>query len=251
MTPAIALSSWTCKYPDDLVTVARQNGFRAVEWDLNYIPLPLSQARVRDLFEKFSDNEISVRFHLPYSSWELGHSSAVVRQNSLTCLKHNIDLIAATIGNYAVLHFGSTSAGDTPIQDELREFLNHARHAGIRIGIENILQGPTSSEHYLLHLTHENSCEIALDVGHGRSQRTDAEFNEFVCVLGGLVSHVHIYSHEGLDRGHYAFQDTDHLARTASLIQSFCNPTWWTCEMDDLSECIRQRNSLQELLTRQ
>jgi sugar phosphate isomerase/epimerase len=247
----VALSSWACRYPDDLVVSCKAHSFPAVEWDLNFMPMPLSEARRRELRRAFLEGGIDVRYHLPYSSWELGHRSPGVRDVSLSALQHNVDLLGGMAATTAILHFGTTDADAAPPMDHLEKLISYATRSGIRIALENTLSGITNDGHLLLDLARRLECDLALDVGHARHARTAPDFAEFIRTVGPAVTHVHLYGYEDSKRNHRPFEDSAILDSTLALLLANCQATWWTCEMDHLEWCTELRDSALRFLSLQ
>ena len=235
------MSSWCCRYPDDLVRMARRANFRAVEWDLNYIPFPLSQARCRHLQDTFTRSKVYLRYHLPYSTCDVGSSIESVRERSLAYLQLNIELLARLNAGYGVLHFCQEDIKGPPPLSELCELVQVAQDWGITIGLENLMAGPTSDPATLEQIALDCGAEVALDVGHALSTGT---FAEYLDNLGPLVSHVHFYGSEDEHKNHLPFSCSDEAVSVAQTIQSHCDALWWTCELDSLQLGVRTRDDV-------
>jgi sugar phosphate isomerase/epimerase len=245
----IALSSWVCKYPDDLLEISTAHGFDAIEWDLNYIPMPLSRSRRRDLAGRLADCQIQVRFHLPYSMWELAHESSSVRSVSLDCLRHTVDLVADAGGDFAILHFASESKNLPPDISGLEILSEHCRAAGVALAIENLLSGITSQPLELCALARQSRCSIALDVGHASHGRSAPRLGDFFKTVGSDCRHVHFYGSENEMRVHLPFRDPELLRTVVRMIAKAApQADWWTCEMDDLQACLDHRDAIRQVL---
>lgn len=238
-----ALSSWVCKYPDDLLNIPAESGFTAVEWDLNYIPLPISEKRCIDLMNTFKRRGIKLRFHLPYSTCDVGHPDKEVRKISMEYLKLNLRLLATLDADYCVLHFCSVEQTSIPSLDELLAVVEFANAYKINLGIENLLNGPTSEPSNLKKIALECGADVALDTGHAL---TVGKLDLYLQVLGEMITHIHFYGFEDAQRNHCPFADPRDATRVAMLLKNNCPASWWTCEMDSLGLCINTRNMAQD-----
>ncbi len=240
MSPATwALSSWVGKYADDLVPLAAQAGFEAVEWDLNFIPLPLSEDRRRHIWNTFLTAGIGLRFHLPYSMCDLGNLDRRVRQISLQYLELTLELLTTLHADYCVIHFCDSGQKEMPPLDELHHLMEVAGELGITIGIENLMRGPSSDPNLLKQIISECGADVALDTGHA----IDADgLSNFLNVLGPMVTHVHFYGSEDNNRNHLPFHEPAERLKIAALLEGGCPASWWTCEMDSITDCSATRN---------
>jgi sugar phosphate isomerase/epimerase len=248
--PAItwALSSWTCKYPDDLPAAATRAGFEAVEWDLNFIPLSLSYARRKELRKCFRKSGIKIRFHLPYSTCDVGNPNSRARIVSEAYLRLNIDLIKSLGGTYAVMHFAENPGLSVPSLETLADIVRYSRRNSITLAIENLLKGPTSKPHLLSKIARAVGADIALDVGHACAGVGVLRLREFLAEVGDCVSHVHVYSREDRYHNHLPIENKSHAISIASQILKSTSARWWTCEMDSISACIRTRKVMEKFL---
>jgi len=233
--PILAVSSWVCKYPDDLLEIVKQTEFRAIEWDLDYIPVPLSSHRRHQLREGLQRLEISLRYHLPHSTCDVGSKNSKVREVSEKYLQLNLELIAGLGAGYAVLHFAQYEKKEIPPLTSLVSTIETASKYGITIAIENLPFGPTSCPKSLKRIVSESGVEVALDVGHATKVNA---LPDFLNLLSSKITHIHFYGSEDNFYNHKPFlSDTDAL-KTADLLRRETQAEWWTFEMGTLSDCV-------------
>jgi len=233
--PTLAVSSWVCKYPDDMLEIVKNTEFHAIEWDLDYIPIPLSSQRRRQLREKLEKLEISLRYHLPHSTCDVGSKSSKVRKISEKYLQLNLELIAGLGANFAVLHFGQYEEKEIPTLTSLDSVIEMASKYGITIAIENLPFGPTSRPELLKRIVSESGAELALDVGHAKKINA---LQDFLSLLSSRITHVHFYGFEDDSYNHRPFLSDIDALNTASFIRGKSQAEWWTFEMSTLDDCI-------------
>lgn len=243
-----ALSSWVCKYPDEICPTTIRAKFDAVEWDLNYIPIPLSRIRRQELRRSFSEAGIKVRFHLPYSTVDVGSLDSTIRTISRDYLCLNLDLIRSLGGNYAVMHFAANHEPRVPSLEPLKDVVRYSRSIGIGIAVENLLRGPTSKPRPLGRLVREVGADVALDVGHACADVGISRLKEFLAEVAALVSHVHLYSREDRHRDHIPIESKSDAVLIASEILRSTSAKWWTCEMDTIQACIKTKKTTESAI---
>ena len=240
MNPRLAISSWPFKYPDDLFSV-KDTEFRAIESDIDYIPVPLSVERRKQLKTKFQDLGISLRFHLPHTTCDVGSRNVKIREISEKFIQLNIELIKGLGADYAVLHFAQYSDLEIPSLDSLKAVVETASQNGIKLAIENLFYGPTSKPNLLNHISSESGTDIAFDVGHARRIMTT---EDFLNLLSSRITHVHFYGFEDDFFNHRTFLSDLEAIETAKILLKETNAEWWTIEMDKLNECQNLFNIL-------
>lgn len=232
--PTLAVSSWVYKYPDNMFEVVKTTEFRAIEWDLDYIPVPLSSHRCHQLREKIEELKISLRYHLPHSTCDLGSKSSKVRKISEKYLQLNLELIARLGADYAVLHFGQHEEKEILTLASLTSVIEIASNYGITIAIENLPVGPTSHPELLKQILSESGAELALDVGHAKKANV---FQELLSLLSSKTTHIHFYGSEDDSYNHRPFLSDSDALETASFLLRKSQAMWWTFEMSKLDEC--------------
>ncbi len=228
--------------------MARASKFDAVEWDLNYIPVPLAAKRIRDLRAAFKKSGIKVRYHLPHSSCDISSPVKHISQTSHVYLQLNIEQIARLGGEYCVMHFGSTNNAPPESLTRLCKLVEFAHSLGVMIAIENLMTGITANAARLKTIALRSGTTIALDIGHlGGVEK----LRGFLEILGNLVTHVHFYRYQDRYRNHVPFLAGGHeVARVVKLLKERCSASWWTCEMDSVEDCIRTRKAAIDALRR-
>lgn len=240
-----AISSWCGKYPDDLLDLATATGFSAIEWDLNYIPLPLSRPRRTALLGRLGKGGVGVRYHLPHSTVDIGSRDPETARVSETFLAFVVSLLGTHGPFHAVLHVGSepdTQWGS--VVPALARLVEHAKSFGGTIAVENLMTGPTAHPLELRSLAEATGATVALDVGHARGLGL---LDEFLASLATLITHVHFYAYEDDRRNHLPFDDPQEARDVAAAIEASAHPAWWTFEMDSRTACLANRRMLQTL----
>jgi sugar phosphate isomerase/epimerase len=159
----------------------------------------------------------------------------------------NADLIAEVGATTAVLHFDS-DADAVGVTDELCQFVDYCSQRGLTVAIENLSWGVTSDPARLLDIVAKSGSKITLDIGHAMIRRSLEAFREFVKLVGHLVVHVHLYGEEGSSRSHLPFSSREVAHFVFDVLRTDTVATWWTCEMDSLSLCCAQRDTLETWL---
>lgn len=232
----LAVSSWVCKYPDDMFRIFKETDFRSIEWDLDYIPVPLSSQRREKLKREFEESHVLLRYHLPHSTCDVGSKSSKIRRISEEYLQLNLELIGGLGANYAVLHFAQYEDRDLPPLSSLESVIEIAAKHNITIAIENLTIGPTSNPKSLDEILSKSGAELALDVGH--AQRTKS-LEELVSLFSSRITHVHFYGFEDDCYNHRPFPSDIDALKTARFISRTSRASWWTIEMDNLQNCVQ------------
>jgi len=238
----LAVSSWVCKYPDDIKTIATNTEFKAIEWDLNYIPVSLSHTRRIQLRNDFEQLGILLRYHLPYSTCDIGSLDSRIRKISEKYLSLNLELIHELGADHAVLHFAAYNDEKVPPLDSLKRIAEIALKLDIVLMLENLTVGPTSNPVTLKQIALDSGVKVAFDVGHAIAGKG---LLNLLDTIAPIVSHVHFYGYEDQCRNHLPFNHDEDAIATAKIIQKTCNAKWWTIEMDSLDSCIKTHKIVQ------
>jgi len=243
--PVLAVSSWVVKYPDEILGIVKNTEFQAIEWDLDYIPIPLSSKRLHKLKEELKRTEISLRYHLPHSTCDVGSGSPRIRRISEEYLHLNLEMISKLGADYAVLHLGQYEEQRIPPLASLNSIVKMASDHHITIAVENLPYGPTSNPEFLKRIAFESEAEIALDIGHARKVNA---LPDFLSLLSSRITHVHFYGFEDDTYNHRPFPSDEDALETANLIRSRSQAKWWTLEMSTMDDCIRLLGILKRIL---
>lgn len=247
----LANSSLCCKYIDDIIDLAKQNRFRAIEWDLNYIPPTLNKNRQQIMGEKIKRASIEVRYHLPYSYIEIAHEDNEIRKMSILTLRQYINFIARLNGHFAILHIGYNEGSNARIAlDSLISLADYAECLGVRLCIENLIKGLTTDADFLCDVFAVSNVALCLDTGHADVViNKNKNFYDVLYANVDKVYHVHCYKTEDDYYNHIPFSDIDELKQSQifSLVsQSQCH--WLTMELERQEDQNDQMQILQAYL---
>lgn len=239
----LANSSLSCHYIDEVLNLAKLSPDRAVEWDMNYIPPTLSKARCEYIQSFIENNNILLRYHLPYSYLEVAHIDHDIRNYSIITLKKYLDYIHKLNGHCAVLHIGYNECTESQLAlQSLIEIAKYAENIGIRICVENLINGLTTDINFLNQALQINNVFLCLDTGHAHvvSQNNDDYCYDLLKLLDKCV-HAHVYFTEDCKYNHIAFSDMSSINGSYiinALFSSKCD--WYTMELDDKLEQDKQ-----------
>ncbi len=234
----IAYSSLSAKYIDEVISIAKDNYYKAIEWDLNNIPPTLSLERKKKIITSIEANNLEIRYHLPYSFFDIGHARIDVRNFSVLVMKRYLEFIKSLNGKYAVIHVGYYEECELKdCIDSLKITANFAKRLGITLCIENLLKGITTDVNNLYELLTINNVYLCLDTGHANVvNQYDNNYIPKLIELIDKVKHSHIYYSEDLSFNHIPFsKETIQNSQILNgLLKSPCE--WFTMELNKLEE---------------
>lgn len=160
--------------------------------------------QVRNIYETTS---LELTLHLPFSDMNLAGLNPSIRGEVLRQMKQYLTL-ASDFVNLAVVHPGYLSPYGAQVPHEacrtnlasLRELCEFAADFGILIAVENMPDYPKIFGKYpeemseMLEAIGSHNVGFTFDVGHANTVGLTDEFLE---VLGGRISHVHIHDNGG------------------------------------------------------
>lgn len=247
----LANSSLCCKYIDDVIMLASKNEFKAIEWDLNYIPPMLSIPRQQSIKEKINKTAIEVRYHLPYSYIEIAHNNDDIRMMSICTLQQYINFIAELDGYYAILHIGYNEGSSFDIAlNSLNSLSNYCKNLGIQLCIENLIHGLTTDACFLNELLSIPNIAFCLDTGHADViTRKNKKILNVINDNVNKICHAHFYKTEDSNYNHIPFLSIDEVGQSqivSLLLSSKC--TWLTMELEQHDYQERQMQILKKYL---
>lgn len=239
----IAYSSLCCRYIDDILERALKNPYRAIEWDLNFIPPILSGLRLSSIIDIISNCHIKIRYHLPYSFIEISHEDKKIKNFSVLTIKNYLNFISKLNGEYAILHVGYNDGSNTEVAySAIAEVAKYAKGLGINICIENLIKGLTTDVNFLMNALEIDNVYFCLDTGHADVvSRTDKYYMEKIFCIMNFCKHAHIYKTEDNYQNHIPFSDVLEIEKSIileNLFSSDCN--WYTMELDSIENQIKQ-----------
>ena len=231
----LAYSTWSCKYIDDIFNLVDIGLSNNIEWDLNFIPPTLSYLRLNIIKQLAQKKAIDIRFHLPYSFFDIAHCDRNIANCSLQVLFHYLDFIYHFGGKYAILHIGYFDNCEEELAlNNLRLLASYAKNLGICICIENLIKGLTTRIDFLINALSIDNVYLCIDSGH--ADVVSKNNSNYWCELLKLSSfcvHSHFYKTEDSLYNHIAFENTTELfsSRLAvDLLNTSCD--WFTMEVD-------------------
>lgn len=246
----LANSSLCCKYIDDVIALARQNEFNAVEWDLNFIPPTLSKYREYAIGEKIKQAGIEVRYHLPYSYIEIAHQDEDIRMMSMYTLQQYIKFITRLNGHYAILHIGYNEGSESNIAlDSLNSLADYSAQLGVQLCVENLIKGLTTDACFLGDVLSVPNVSFCLDIGHANVIASkDKSFFNVLRANVSKICHAHCYKTED-NYNHIPFFTMEEIEQSqlfSLLLESECS--WFTMELGQQDDQNRQIQLLQAYL---
>lgn len=248
----LAHSSLCCKYIDDILALALSSDYKAIEWDLNFIPPTISETRNRDIFSCLTNNGLKIRYHLPYSFLEIAHTNQDIRCFSVLTIKQYLDYINKLNGHYAVIHVGYDNNSDKSLAlKSLNEIAAYAKSRDIYICIENLIRGLTTDAMFLQQALEIENVYLCLDTGHAHVVSLEDEYylQSLLNLLNKCI-HAHVYYTEDKAYNHLSFSDFQSMLASgilSSLFSSKCK--WYTMELDQQQEQNKQMQLINGLLT--
>lgn len=234
-TIKLANSSLCCKYIDDVIMLASENEFKAIEWDLNYIPPTLNTYRQHAIKERINQTAIEVRYHLPYSYIEIAHINDNIREMSILTLQQYINFIAELDGHYAILHIGYNEGSHFDIAvNSLNSLSDYSKNLGVQLCLENLIQGLTTDSCFLNELLSIPNVAFCLDTGHAdviirKNKKMLNVINDNI----HKICHAHFYKTENDNYNHMPFLSVNEVEQSqivSLLLRSKC--PWFTMELD-------------------
>lgn len=245
----LANSSLCCKYIDDIIMLASQNKFNAIEWDLNYIPPTLDKQRQYYISEKIKYMTIEVRYHLPYSYIEIAHQNDDIRMMSMFTMQQYIKFIAQLKGHYAILHIGYNEGSQEDIAlDSLDKLANYSEQMGVQLCIENLVKGLTTDNRFFGTALSIPNVAFCLDTGHADViVSKDKKFFNVLNANINKICHAHCYKTEDDFYNHISFSNMNEVKKSqifSLLLKSQCS--WLTMEL----ECQEEQNQQMGILNK-
>lgn len=215
--------------------LANKNEFKAIEWDLNYIPPTLNTHRQHDIKEKISQTSVEVRYHLPYSYIEIAHSNNNIRMMSILTLQQYINFIAELDGHYAILHIGYNEGSCSDIAlNSLSSLSDYSKNLGVQLCVENLIHGLTTDTCFFNELLSIPNVAFCLDTGHADvAIRKNPKIINVINDNIRKICHAHFYKTEDDNYNHIPFFSVDEVEQSqivSLLLRSRC--LWFTMELE-------------------
>lgn len=192
---------------------------------------------------------VPVRYHFPLCELELSNASHECASRAMSAMCDAVRAVAGTGGDFMTVHAAlpSDSIGSprfSSTAERLRDLVDHGRHLGVTVSLENLRWGATAEPDAFLHLVEHSGAAITLDVGHAVSSEPSAHgysAKRFIAECGSRIRHAHVYDRE-TDR-HHPPADLDRIGDALdALLDTGCD--WWTIELTDADEFRMTRDIL-------
>jgi sugar phosphate isomerase/epimerase len=252
--PLLAISSWVSKSYEDVLKFGVSLGFRAIELDCDEKPIPATQRGRKLLKEVLKKYGLEVFYHSPFLDQAIGSANSVIRQNTFNNLRMYLEFLQELDARYLVIHAG-VDEEECPrrnIVDDLTRLVGIANTKSITLCVENLRYGLSSDPHNLRDLAEECGAKITFDLGHANSCDWTLNQNhsskDFLRVIEERVVAAHIYLREGGGR-HQPFTRIEEIKDTLDQLRSSNSVKWWTIELPDIEDTIREKLILDSYLT--
>lgn len=247
----IAFSSLSCKYIDEIFLLAKDNSFKAIEWDMNFIPPTLSQRRLEYIQGYIRDENIHICAHLPYSYIEIAHDDFEFQKYSISVIKEYLKFVSKLESNHAIIHVGTCESSTSSIALRNLEVLSEfASELGIKLCLENLIYGLTSDSNFLCEALKIDNLFFCLDTGHCNvvSKHNTTYIQSIKTIMNKCV-HSHVYKTEDECYNHIPFNSITEIKNSNimnMLLQSGCN--WFTMELDSAEAQLNQESMLERII---
>ena len=238
-----ALSTLPFKYISEIEKLIKNSNAKYIEWDTNFIPLPIYQDRINFL----NSPKVNFRFHMPYTSIEIAHKNNDIREYSLNLIKEYIKIISNYDCNTIILHIG---CNEKFVNRDLgllclKNLAKFAKNKGIRICVENQYLGLSSKINFLEECINIDNIYLAFDIGHAKKMCFYQEnYLEKFILLHEKIIHLHVYKEEDKYFNHIAIKNKNEINKE---LLSFFSHHWWTMEIDNFENQINQMKLLKKV----
>ncbi len=151
---------------------ARDHGFAGVDWTFVDPDLPLHPAAVREMQQVLQTlSPLEVRYHCAFAQTDLGDDDPAKAALALKIFQATCRLVAAVGGRYLTVHIGlgrdsTTDLGWERTVARLRDLVQFAANARLRLCLENLAWGWTSRPDLYEKLLRKSGAWATLDIGH-------------------------------------------------------------------------------------
>lgn len=245
----LAFSSLSCKYLDDILSLAKENYYKAIEWDLNFIPPTISKKRLDYITDYIHNESIQISVHLPYSYIEIAHSDLEFQEYSVSVIKEYLKFASKLGSIHAIIHVGACeNSNDTIALESLEELSRMAFNCGIKLCLENSIYGLTENGAFLREALRISNLFLCLDTGHCNVvSQNNTSYLQMLQTLMNKCVHSHIYKTEDEKYNHIPFNSLDELIDSKVmniLLKSNCN--WFTMELDNYINQVSQKTIVED-----
>lgn len=262
MRPKIALCTHMISSFEKVVSLARENGYTAVDYSLDSQNMGLLSHDILRIEELSRGSQLEVRYHCPFGDVEIAHADSQLAGMALSQLKAAIVYVqraggparqTQAGGRYLTIHMGLNSKAHGELHWEnglrnLRELVKYGKERDVVVCLENLKTGFTSEPERFLELIEVSGAKVTFDIGHAASSlsaRNGHSAARFARLVAPHIVNAHIYEEEG--PGHIAPTDLTKIeGALKELVDAGCR--WWVIELTDPAEVKRTQQLLNSFL---
>lgn len=249
--PRLAISNQAFDSAAAVLDFCRAHSCDAVEYTFCRSAREIEKVREEITgIELLLQSGLQVRYHLAFSSMELGHpdplSAKVAGEFHGVCL----DLVAALGGKYITLHVGLDAAvlrqlDYAAAMANLADLVALGEKLGVTVCLENLRRGRSGDPLGYRALLDASGALATLDIGHALAQEDATGIAgyalEFIECCKERICGAHVYEiekvHERTGIGwHKAPQDLELLRPVLDKLITCPNCQWWLVELTDQRE---------------
>ena len=231
---------------EDVLRIAQELNFQAVEMDCDEKPIPATKAGRIKMKETFRMYGLQIFYHSPFLDQAIGSANEAIRQNTFNTLKMYLDFLEELGAGYLVIHAGVSDAEcpEGNVVEDLTKLIGIAETKSITLCTENLRLGLSSDPHRLRELAEKTGSKIAFDLGHANSCHwtTDEKRSskDFLRIIEDKVVAAHIYLKEEGGR-HHPIKEINEVKETLDHLIGINSIVWWTMELPLLEDLIKQK----------
>ena len=242
----LALFSAPCKYIDDALGVIKKEKY--FEWDLNTLPFALNMKRMAGVRDFIKEYQGEVRFHLPYSFWDLGVNVPSIASDSFNYYCRLFEMIKFLDCSIVVMHIGYATGSDVETSLKgLEKLAIEAKKYNVKLCIENLVSGLSSDMCFIKKCISINNVYFCLDTGHAeflKRNGADHIYEDILSVKDKII-HAHVYDYEDENMNHIPLSSTTIEKNVWLNLLEKSNCSWYTMELDFQEQQVEQKKLLE------
>jgi sugar phosphate isomerase/epimerase len=251
MQPTVAMCNIFEQDADRLAAFAAEHGFSGIDWSIDpALPEEEFLARMQSL------TGFQVRFHCRFHGVDVAYTDRRA-DDSLALLMRTVDQVARAGGEHMTVHSGlgnptGEGIGLAPAIANLGVLVEHGRHNGIAVALENLTTPITNDPFLFRRLVAESGACVTIDIGHahavGNSRRRDDIFGDYIIPHRDRILNAHIYHTELDGYGHVPPGCLSDIHQPLDLLNLAESCDWWVVELMNPAELLHTRDLLQSYL---
>lgn len=234
-----------CNFLEDLKGLrefALDHGFQGVDWTLSDPDFPHHPAAAREM-QRLGQalQPLEIRFHGAFPQTDLGDEDPDRAAAAFRLLRAVCRLVTAANGRYLTIHIGlgrdsTMDLGWERTLTRLRDLVQFARNARLRLCLENLAWGWTSRPDLYEKLLRKSGAWATLDIGHAAVCPAVAtqqfRMADFVRPQPERFCNAHVY-HLETEAGHLPPQRLEDIQDRLDLLSELPLCDWWVLELRD------------------